>query len=160
MAKEKVILSANFKRDYITTLAIGIFIIMVASELFVAIGIPLAISHSTLYAEHGTRQKMVYSFDALRKQCNQKNKVRNAVVEQEKRLILWDLDLLSSHLREYNRSMPVADVENVIQDIQQYNTILLQLNQPEPIPYCQVKELDFSKIVSRIENKLNSVKVL
>ena len=160
MAKEKIIQSANFKRDYITTMAVGIFILMVACELFVAIGTPIAISHSTLYAEHGTRQKMVSSFDSLRSQCNQKTKVQNPVAVMEKGLIRWDLDLLSSHLREYNRSMPVEDVENVIQDIQQYNTILLRLNKNEPVPYCQAQTLKLDKIVNRIENQLNSRKEL
>lgn len=158
MAKEKVMQSANFKRDYITTLAVGIFLLMIVSELCVAVGIPLAISHSTLYAEHGTRQKMVSSFDALRKQCNKKMKSQNSIAVMEKNLIRWDLDLLSSHLREYNRFMPVSDVENVIQDIQQYNTIMQRLNADPQIPYCQVQTLNFSKIVKRIENQLDSAK--
>lgn len=156
MANPKIIQSANFKRDYITALAVSIFILMMASELFVAIGIPVAISHSTLYAEHGTRQKMVNSFDTLRNQCYFKNKVPNSIVTMEKLLIRWDLDLISSHLREYNRTMPLKDVENVISDIQQYNTVLKKLNAPEPVPYCQVKTLDFSKIVKRIESRIDS----
>lgn len=160
MSKNRIEQSANFKRDYITALAVGIFLLMVTSELFVAIGIPIAINHSTLYAEHGTRQKMVTSFDTLRSMCGKKNKFPNNIATMEKRLIRWDLDLLSSHLREYNRLMPVSDVENVIQDIQQYNTILKRLNTDTPTPYCQVQTLDFSKIVKHIETQLDSRKEL
>ena len=150
--------SANFKRDYVTFLAIGIFILMVTSELFVAVGIPVAINHSTLYAEHGLRQKMVSDFDTLRARCYAANKNPDATATMEKKLILWDLDLLSSHLREYNRSMPLEDVENIISDIQIYNTLLLQLNQDTPEPFCKAGRLKFDNIVNRIENKLKSVK--
>lgn len=156
MSKEKIILSANFKRDYVTTLAVGIFVLMIISELFVAISIPLAINHTSLYAEHGTRQKMISSFDSLRSACKRKNKFPDPIVTMEKNLIRTDLDMLSSHLREYGRNMPVADVEDVIKDIQSYNVIIKKLNADSPQPFCKSLSLDFSKISKRIEKQLDS----
>ena len=156
MAKEKVMQSANFKKDYVTALAIGLFFLMVISELFVAVSIPVTINHTTLYAEEGLRQKMLSSFDALRKQCIAKNKTSNSTVTMEKQFIKYDLDLLSSHLREYNTDMPISEVEGVLEDIQKYNVIMMRLNADEPNPFCKSENLDLSTIANRIEQKLNS----
>lgn len=158
MAKKNLIQSANFKRDYVTALAVGLFILMFLSEILVAISIPLAVNYTTIYAEHGTRQRMVTSFDALRMFCIMPGPVNTGPVNAEKSFIRADLDMLSSHLREYNRSMPMKDVEDVIKNIQVYNTIVGKLNSPKAKPFCKRETLNLDKITSRIEKQLDSYK--
>lgn len=158
MAKKKLFQSANFKRDYVAAMAIGLFIIMVISELVVAVSIPIAINHTSLFAEHGTRQRMVNDFDALRHNCNinnEKNPI-GKVADMERKLIRNDLDIISSHLREYFQHMPMDEVDNVTTVIRSYSAIINKLNTPNSAPYCQIKNLDLSKISKRIEKKLDS----
>lgn len=156
MEKNKTIQSANFKKDYITAFAVGLFFLMVFCEFFVAISIPLTINYTALYAEHGVRQKLIADFDKLRKDCNKKIKNADPVTVMEKKLIRWDLDIISSHLREYSRTMPIKEVENIASDLAQYNNIVTELNQVGAKPFCQTQTLDMSKITKRIENHLNS----
>ena len=158
MAKEKLIQSANFKRDYITALAVGLFILIFISEICVAISIPLIINYTSIYADHGTRQRMVSSFDTLRANCISKSSVHSSQINMEKQLIRADLDMLSSHLREYNRTMPMSDVEDVIEKIQNYNTVVSRLNAPDAQPFCKNESLKLDKITERIEKQLDSYK--
>lgn len=158
MAKENLIQSANFKRDYVTALAVGLFILMFLSEICVAVSIPLVINYTSIYADHGTRQKMVSSFDSLRARCIARGKVNTPQINTEKKLIRADLDMLSSHLREYNRTMPMSDVEDVIAKIQTYNTIVSRLNAPKAQPFCKTASLKLDKITERIEKQLDSYK--
>ena len=156
MSNEKLMQSANFKKDYITALAVGLFILTFAGEIFIAFSIPIAINHTALYAELGIRQKLISMFDYVRGYASWGNKYPNHVVAMEKRLIRTDLDFLSSHLREYSRTMPMEDVENVLADLQQYNNIIAKLNVEAPKPFCKSETLDFKNTVSRIEKKLDT----
>lgn len=158
MAKEKLMQSANFKRDYVTALAVGLFILMFLCEICVAVSIPLAINHTSIYAEHGTRQRMVASFDTLRMICIMPGAINLSQINTEKNFIRTDLDMLSSHLREYNRTMPMSDVDEVIAKIQTYNTIVGKLNAPKAKPFCRTATLNLDKITSRIEKQLDSYK--
>ena len=157
MAKEKLILSANFKKDYITALAVGLFILTFIGEIFIAFSIPVVINHTALYADLGTRQKLISLFDDLRRASRNGNVFPDNVVLMEKKLIRTDLDMLSSHLREYSSTMPMEDVENVISDLYRYNNIVAKLNIDAPVPYCKSKTLDFKNICTRIEKKLDAV---
>ena len=124
MSNGKLAQSANFKKDYVTALAVGLFILTFAGEIFIAFSIPIAINHTALYAELGTRQKLISIFDHVRTITSWGNKYPDNVVTMEKRLIRTDLDFLSSHLREYSRTMPMEDVENVLADLHKYNNII------------------------------------
>jgi hypothetical protein len=156
MAKEQIIQSANFKRDYVTALAVTLFVLIIICEICVAISIPLAVNYTSIYADHGTRQKMVTTFDHLRMLCVMPGPADTAPVVMEKKFIRNDLDLLSSHLREYNRTMPMSDVENVIKNLQIYYTFVSKLNSPQAQPFCKIESLNLEKITSRIEKQLDS----
>jgi hypothetical protein len=101
---------------------------------------------------------MVSSFDTLRANCISKSRVHSSQISQEKQLIRADLDMLSSHLREYNRTMPMSDVEDVIEKIQNYNTVVSRLNAPDAQPFCKNESLKLDKITERIEKQLDSYK--
>ena len=159
MANEPLIQSANFKKDYVTALAVGLFVIIVLCELCVAIGIPVIISHTTLYAEHGVRQTMLTNFDFTRMLCRIKPQYPHPTIDMERELIRWDLDLLSSHIRDYNRTMPMTDVEAINEDLRQYGTILAGLNSKNAKPFCNTQHLKFDKLVKNIENKLDTLNV-
>ena len=156
MAKNTTIQSADFKKDYVTVLAVGLFVFIVLSELFVAVSIPITINHTALYAEHGVRQKVISEFDSLRSECSKKPANANPVTVLEKKLIRWDLDIISTHMREYSLDMPIEEIEAVGDDIMQYKNIVAELNQPGAKPFCKAQTLDLSRITQRIEKKLDS----
>ncbi|MBR2723026.1 MAG: hypothetical protein IKB77_01740 [Lentisphaeria bacterium] len=159
MAKEKLMQSANFKRDYVTALAIGLFLLMIISEICVAVSIPLAVNYTSIYADHGTRQRMVTTFDTLRMLCIMPGAVNSPQINTEKAFIRADLDMLSGHLREYNRTMPMSDVEEVINNLGIYSSIIGKLNSPKARPFCKAETLKLDKITARIEKRLDSFNV-
>ena len=66
MFKKKItIKSANFKRDYMTFLAIALLGLMIVGEFVVAIGVPLFVSRVDMYAKMTKRHETLQLFLGL-----------------------------------------------------------------------------------------------
>jgi len=117
--KKKILQSANFKRDYVAASAIIIFILIVVSELALAVAIPSYLYRENSMALQVRRLKLLESFDGARHYCNIL-KPRSTAAEMEQRLIFWDLDRLAVYLRTESRNLSseeIAHLQNAVNDI-------------------------------------------
>lgn len=151
--KKKVILAAKFKRDYITFVAVGLFILMVVSELVVAVSIPILINYTNVYAEQETRHALISTFDDVR-MLSYVTSNPNGFLNQEVGLIRWDLDLLADVLRKDAREMSIDEVEELLMDIRRYGAILTKIKKPETQGYLSRVPLNFDYTIEQLIERL------
>ena len=117
--KKKILQSANFKRDYVAASAIVIFILIVISELTLAVAIPSYLYRENAMALQVRRLKLLESFDGARHACNT-IKPRGTAAEMEQRLIFWDLDRLAAYLRTDSKNLTseeIARLQDAVNDV-------------------------------------------
>ena len=116
--KRQVLQSANFKRDYVAASAILIFILIVVSELTLAVAIPSYLYRENAMALQVRRLQLFESFDAARRRCNAA-KPKDTSAKMELKLVEWNLDLLARYLREERNNLSsdeIALLQNYVND--------------------------------------------
>ena len=118
-AKQNIIQSANFKRDYVAYFAVISFFVIFVGELILAVSIPAYLSHSSAMAKQVRRIRLMDSFDSVRYlAARTKPKNDNAVLE--KNLIVWELDKLANYMRVHQKNLSskeVAHVQKLVDEI-------------------------------------------
>ncbi len=166
--KKTTIRSANFKKDYMTFLAMALFVLMLIGELVIAIGVPVFVSQVDMYAETSRRHEVLQHFDHLRwwtaeaikingfenvaKVLNIANPNKDlAQIAPELNLIKWDLDLLAGVLRKHERDLSNDSMDDLSEILEQYNNRLLKLSTNGAKSFLVKKEIDFDLL----DKKLN-----
>ena len=147
----KIIKSANFKSDYVAFLAIILFFLIVIAELTVIVGIPIMINHTEVYADFEVKHELIQTFD------NARRSARTCIskypeMQNEAKLILWDLDLLAYYLRENQSNVKMLYVVDMLSDIQKYQIKLKKMSSPEAKTYLKLKEIDFELLEKNLGN--------
>ena len=117
--------SANFKRDYVATLAIVLFALIVIAEVTLAIAIPAYLHRENSMALEARRVRMKENFDYARNRCNGKNpgdknklSPKTTAAAMELQLVSWNLDRLAPYLRSPGdknlSSEEIARIQEVI----------------------------------------------
>ena len=169
MFKKKItIKSANFKRDYMTFLAIALLGLMIVGEFVVAIGVPLFVSRVDMYAKMTKRHETLQLFDCLRwwtaeaiRGDNFENVAKTLQIEHrnqnlaqvapELRLIKWDLDLLAGALRKQERELSDEGIDDLNDVLVQYNSRLLKLSSDGAKSFLVKKEIDFDLLDKKLK---------
>ncbi len=116
---QKIILSARFKRDYVAASAIVIFLLIVLSEISLAVAIPLYLHREDTMAREVRRLRLLETFDGARNQATFV-KPRNETAAAEARLIGWNLDLLAPYLRSYTEELSdkeIAELQKAVNEM-------------------------------------------
>ena len=119
--------SANFKRDYVATLAIVLFFLIVAAEITLAIAIPSYLRRRNVLALQMRRDILRQRFDNARKRCDKLKPKTGSVAEMELLLVSWNLDLLAPYLRSEIKNMDgdeIAAVQKAVDHNIQVLTVL------------------------------------
>lgn len=109
--------AANFKKDYLAYLAIVLFFMIVAIELYMAIWLPIYLRSKDKWAIQEDRQEMIDLFDGLRggyrrvKPVSQQGK-------DEVALIMNCLDNNAIYLRQYQMQLKLDQVMALTKDYQ------------------------------------------
>ncbi len=114
----KLLLSANFKRDYVAASAVVIFALIVAAELTLAVAIPTYLHRENAMAIEVRRLKLLESFDNARRTCNSL-KPKLPAADMELQLVAWNLDRLAVYLREESRNLDsdeIARLQEAVND--------------------------------------------
>ena len=111
--KTLLLQSANFKRDYVATLAIVLFLSIVVSEIALAIAIPAYLHHENAMALEVRRLKMLESFDGARQRCNGLKPKNGSAAEMELRLVSWNLDLLADYMRVERKNLTSDEIARI-----------------------------------------------
>lgn len=117
--KTLLLQSANFKRDYVATSAIVLFLSIVAAEIALAIAIPSYLRRESAMALEVRRLRMLESFDGARKRCIKLKPKSGSAAEMEFMLVSWNLNLLADYMRDeskYLTSDEIADIQKAVDD--------------------------------------------
>ena len=110
---EKLALSAEFKRDYIALAATLAFVLIVVSEVTLAVSIPMYLYRENSMAYQVLRLQLLYQFDGLR------NKVKNTraksdAAQAELQIIQWNLNSLADYLRDESDKLTLDEVKQLL----------------------------------------------
>ena len=124
--KKQILLSANFKRDYVAASAILLFALIVISELALAVAIPAYLYRENAMAHQVRKLNLLESFDNARRRCNDV-KPRNNTIGMELKLVVWDLDLLAMYLRQENANLTDDDIAALQKYVDGSHAVLSEL---------------------------------
>ena len=131
MAKQKISLSANFKRDYVAVSAVVFFFLIIAAEVVLAVSIPAYLSRENAMAFEVRRIQLLSSFDAARHAVG-RNTPSDPTAAAEMKLLGWELDNLAMYLR-VNRSLVNSDEVAALQkELDEIHALLNQLQRNRP----------------------------
>ena len=116
--------SANFKRDYVATLAIVLFFMIVLSEVTLAVAIPTYLHRENSMALEVRRLKLIQDFDLARIRCNKLIKVKTVAAAMELQLVSWNLDRLAPYLRNEAKHLDSDDLARIQKAVDQSHRVL------------------------------------
>jgi hypothetical protein len=117
--KNKIIQSAEFKRDYVAALAVFIFTLIVVAELVLAFSIPWYLKQEDSMAAAVAKLQLIQSFDNARA-MNNSLKLKSDAAKAEQKLIAWNLDNLAPYLRKESKNLTekeVADIQEALNEM-------------------------------------------
>jgi len=109
---QKIEYSANFKRNYVAFFAFFLFAVMIFSEFFLAVSIPVFVQRENAYAEEIRKRELLMTFDHARQTCRE-IKESSEIIALEKKLLSDTLDHLAIYLRKESGKLTVEDVNNL-----------------------------------------------
>ena len=151
---DKALQSAPFKRDYITFLAIGLFMLVIVLELALMVWLPVQLKLENLWHDEVARQKMVRLLDGLRKRYEDLG-AKSKRQEEEVKLVRDRLDDMARYVREYNerlRRSQVSELAGVLEHFERYLLIYEkggQVSKELTVDPPQVLERIFSRLGGR-----------
>ena len=121
--KNLPLLSADFKRDYVATLAIVLFFLIVVAEITLAIAIPAYLYRENAMALEVRRLKLLESFDSARNRCN-RIKPKNTAASMELQLVSWNLDRLAVYMRGESKHLTGDEISRIQEAINNSHGVL------------------------------------
>ncbi len=149
MAKQKIIQSAKFKRDYVAVSAIAIFFAIVLSEVALAVSIPAYLKRENAMATEVRRLALLRSFDGARYLANRPTGGGDAR-EMEVRIIRWNLDQMAGYLRSEADNLDSDEIAQVQGYLKDMTRILTRLHNADQKTYCQERTLDASGYLNQL----------
>ena len=147
--------TANFKRDYVTVLAVVIFFLIVIGELALSISIPVYFVRSDLWAVQLARQSLHRDFDSLRqrsRRLEEKGTLKDSIAGDENQLVLWNLNMMAHYLRAHRDTMPPEQAAAIARDLMGFNRIHLRASKKQP--YNRIEKLDLQPALERLAKEL------
>ena len=123
---DKALFTAKFKRDYVAYSAIGLFILIVLTEVALAVSIPTYFVRSNLWDLQIARQDLLRDFDHLRNQCNH-FAGKTPELAGENNILLWNLNLMSQYIRENEKRLNREEIRSLKEDLTQMRMLHNQL---------------------------------
>lgn len=139
--------SAKFKRDYVAALAVVIFFAIVLAEIVLAVSIPAYLHREDAMALQVRRLQLLESFDAARNLGNSL-KPNGEIAELEARLVMWNLNLLATYLRENSADLTGEEIASLQNDVRAFTGILARIQSGETL--CRERKLDSSFFVNSL----------
>ena len=148
--KSQLMYSADFKRDYVACFALGLFFLIVISEITLAVALPAYMRRDTAIALSVRRLQLIATFDAARFQV-QSIKPKKETVSAELRLISWTLNQMADHLRENALKLDSDQIALLQQQLNEMSATLNQLQ--KNISFSREYKLDCNPYIQRTLRK-------
>ena len=115
--------SANFKKDYMAYFSIGLFFVIVAIELYMAVWLPVYLKSQDKWAVQENRQELIDKFDGLRRSYTHL-KPATQQGKNEIAVIVDCLDKNAIYLRKYQSKMNINQIRALNYDYQALEVFL------------------------------------
>lgn len=147
--------TANFKRDYVAWSAVILFLLLVASEITLAVSLPLYMKKESAMAVSVRRLTLLESFDATRRTARSLN-VKDETAKAEVALLRWNLDRMAEYLRLYSKYISANDIATLQQQLNEMNASLTQLQ--KGVPFSEEYKLDYTPYLERVMKQSGAVR--
>ena len=147
--------TANFKRDYVAWSAIALFLLLVVSEITLAVSLPLYMKKESAMAVSVRRLTLLESFDATRRTARSLN-VKDETAKAEVALLRWNLDRMAEYLRLYSKYISANDIATLQQQLNEMNASLTQLQ--KGVPFSTEYKLDYTPYLERVMKQSGAVR--
>ena len=115
--KNKMILSAEFKRDYVASAAKISFVLILLLEIFLAVSIPWYLHRENTMAHQVLRLQLLDRFDSLRNMMNNV-KPRTESAAAELKILRWNTNLLADYLRKESDNLTTDEIKELLDVVQ------------------------------------------
>ncbi len=122
--KQLVLQSANFKRDYVATTAVVLFLLIVVSEIALAVAIPAYLYRESSMALEVRRLTLLQSFDNVRRRCQRIKTKSSSAAEMELYLVSWNLNLLANYMRSEQKKLTSDEIARLQKAVDDSNHVL------------------------------------
>ncbi len=151
-SNEAKLFSAKFKRDYVASLAVILFFLILVCEVGMAISLPLMVRRQELWERQVSKQEMATFFDSVRdgmRYVSEKSKDR---IAGESNLIVVALDETAIYLR---RNVDFLNQEQINRINAELNRIPVFKNHyaGKKKPYSSQLELNMDKYLKKLEQQ-------
>ena len=147
---QKIVYSANFKRDYVAFFAVLLFLTMIVSEVALAITVPAYMRRENVLADEVIKREMLLLFDNVRYRCGKINS-NDEILMLEKQLISSQLDQLAIYLRAESDDLTAAEIRQMHDLMKDVNKIVSRLEKGKA--YSQENRLDSSVYINGLIKK-------
>lgn len=148
--------TANFKRDYVAGAAVVIFFLIVASELFLAVWLPMCMRKESALAVSVRRLHLVESFDRVRRKARALAP-KEAIAKAEAGVLMWNLDLMASYMRKYVKYLSSDDLATLQQQLNEFEASVTYLSRGRA--YSKQQKLDCSQFLDQVMKKSGVINV-
>lgn len=155
-SEEAKLFSARFKRDYVAYMAVVLFFLIVASELVMAISIPILVKHQELWDRQTALQEMAAFFDTTRDALRGTAGSKNERIAGEAGLLVHALDELALYLRRNREDMSIEQVNTVNTELDRIPPFRTKLQAGKAL--SEQKELNYDKFMNQLEAQIQNSK--
>lgn len=105
--------SCKRRTDFVTAFAVIFFILVVCFELYVVIWMPVQLQQKNVLETHMEKDRLIRSFDSLRRNCMRLHSQRKGFAKGEILLTLRVLNVYAIYLRENADSMDLQQIREL-----------------------------------------------
>ena len=158
MAGNKIKFTAEYRKNYVSVLAVLLFVVIIIAEVTLAAFIPLAMQNENLMAAEAERNDLMLLFDQTRNECNAisgKNASgkEDNLIQLEKQLISDVLDRFARYMRNEGIRMTPQEVARVKLTVQELYKAVSRLTSGQS--YSRENRLNTSNYVNQLLKQTN-----
>lgn len=125
--------TANFKRDYVAASAVVVFFLIIVSEVFLAVSLPLYMKQENAMAVSVRHLKLLESFDGARSYAKAL-KIKDETAQAELALLIWNLNRMADYLRNYSQYLSSDDLAVLQKQLNEMAASIRHLSRGVPFP--------------------------
>lgn len=142
------------RKDYVTFLAIGLFVFIVLLELMLVTWLPHQLMSEALWSREVAVAELVDLEDYLRTNIKHNIRVRNKWDEGESLMAIDSLNDIAKYLREYQGVMNAEQTRQLYLILKQFET---RYNQWHEMRFCNNREtININPILEQTLNRYNN----
>lgn len=116
--------SCRRKRDYITLLAILLFLVMLGFQVYLILFLPVQLKHDESLEIHKVRQTLLRGMDDSRPKFRYIETRKGSLEEGEVRLVKGVFDHLAMFVREYENDLTLDQLGDLIKTVRRLRSVM------------------------------------